>query len=74
MLEAADSDVSIGGAALAAAAFEAGLIDECRLLLVPVSVGGGKPALPEGARVDLELLGERRFGNGTVELSYRVRR
>jgi dihydrofolate reductase len=74
LLGSAESDVSVGGAALAAAAFDAGLVDECRLLLVPVSVGGGKPALPAGARVDLELLGERRFGNGTVELYYRVRR
>src|ERR1700760_1974977 len=44
VLESARSDVAIGGSTLAAAAFAAGLIDECRLLLVPVSVGGGKPA------------------------------
>ena len=69
----AERDLGIGGAALAADAFRAGLVDECHLLLVPVAVGGGKPALPEGLRLDLELLGERRFGGGTVHLHYRVR-
>ena len=68
----ADTDLSIGGAHLAAEAFRAGLIDECHLFLVPVSVGGGNPALPHGVRVDLELLEDRRFGNGFVYLRYRV--
>jgi hypothetical protein len=39
----------------------------------PVVVGGGNPALPGGIRLDLELLGERRFGNGVVHLHYGVR-
>jgi dihydrofolate reductase len=68
----ADADLSIGGPHLAADAFRAGLIDECHLFLVPVSVGGGNPALPQGVRVDLALLEERRFGNGFVHLRYRV--
>jgi hypothetical protein len=37
-----------------------------------VIVGGGKRALPDGVRLGLELLGERRFGNGVVHLHYRV--
>ena len=53
-------------------ALRAGLVDECHLLLSPLSVGGGKPALPAGVRVDLELLGQRRFGNGVVHLHYAV--
>jgi dihydrofolate reductase len=66
-------DLSVGGAALAAQAIEAGLVDEYQLFLVPVIVGGGKRSLPEsGARMDLELLDERRFGNGTVYLHYRT--
>jgi dihydrofolate reductase len=69
----ADRDVSVGGPELAAHAFRAGLVDEVRFLLSPVVVGGGKRALPDGVRVDLELLGERRFGNGVVHLHYRVR-
>jgi dihydrofolate reductase len=65
-------DISIGGAELAGQAIAAGLVDECQLFLVPVVVGGGKRALPE-LRVNLELLGERTFRNGTVYLRYRSR-
>lgn len=70
---AADRDLTVGGADLAAQAFRAGLVDECRLLILPVLVGGGKPGLPAGIRADLELLDERRFGNGVVHLHYRSR-
>src|SRR5436190_7141696 len=66
-------DLTVGGPALAAQAIEAGLVDEYQLFLVPVVVGGGKRSLPEAVRVDLELLAERRFRNGTVYLHYRVR-
>jgi len=69
----ATSDLAVGGAHLAEQAFAAGLVDECQLLVWPSIIGGGKPALPRGARVDLELLDERRFGNGVVYLRYRVR-
>ena len=65
-------DLSIGGPGLAAHALAAGLVDECHLLLVPVSVGGGTPALPTGVRLDLELLAQRRFGSGVVHLHYRL--
>ena len=70
---ATDHDLTVGGAELAAQAIEAALVDELQLFLVPVIVGGGKRALPEGGgRVDLELLDERRFGNGTAYLRYGV--
>ena len=62
----------MGGPGLAAEAFRAGLVDEIQLLLAPVLVGGGKPALPDGVHLELELLDERRFGNGTVHLHYRA--
>jgi dihydrofolate reductase len=68
--EATGSDLLVGGAALAAEAFRAGLVDECQLFLVPVIVGGGKRALPDAVRLRLELLDEHRFGNGTVFLRY----
>lgn len=68
-----DRDLSVGGAELAGQAISAGLVDECQLLLCPVLVGGGKRALPDDVRVDLELQDERRFGNGVVWLSYAVR-
>jgi len=67
----AERDISVGGPELAAQAFGAGLVDECHLFLAPIVIGGGKRALPEGVRVVLELLDERRFGNGMVYLHYR---
>jgi dihydrofolate reductase len=67
-----DSDVSVGGPTLAAAAFAAGLVDEVHLILVPVAVGGGSPALPHDQFVRLELHEARRFAGGTVALQYTV--
>ena len=72
LVETAAGDVSIGGPTLAASAFQAGLVDEVELFLVPVAVGGGTPALPLGTVVPLELLDERRFAGGAVWLHYRV--
>jgi dihydrofolate reductase len=72
MKDAADTDLSIGGPALAAEAFRAGLIDECHLFVTPIIVGGGKPSLPSDLRLGLELLGEDRFAGGVVHLHYRV--
>ncbi|CAN5477675.1 dihydrofolate reductase family protein [soil metagenome] len=69
----ADGDVSIGGPTIAAHAFRAGIVDEVHLFLSPVVVGGGTRALPDDVRLDLELVGERRFANGVVQLGYRVR-
>ena len=68
----ATSDLIVGGANLAAQAFQAGLVDECQLFVLPVVVGGGKPGLPTGMRIDLELLDEHRFRNGVVRLRYRT--
>ncbi len=62
----------MGGPNLAAHAFKAGLVDECQLFIYPVLVGGGKPALPTDTRAELELLDERRFGNGVMYLRYRT--
>jgi dihydrofolate reductase len=67
----AGADLSVGGAQLAAQALRAGLVDECRLLLSPVVVGGGTRALPDGLRLGLDLLDQRRFDNGVVYLRYR---
>jgi dihydrofolate reductase len=66
----ATTDISIGGATLAACALAAGLVDEVQLLLSPVVVGGGRPALPVTEQVRLELLEQRRFDGGTVFLRY----
>jgi dihydrofolate reductase len=70
---AAERDMTVGGADLAGQAIKAGLVDELQLFLVPAIVGGGKRALPSGARLDLELLDTRRFASGAVYLRYRPR-
>jgi dihydrofolate reductase len=67
----AEGDVTIGGSELAAHAIRAGLVDELRLFVSPVVVGGGTPALPDRVRWELELVDQRRFGNGVVYLRYR---
>ncbi len=71
--EASEHDILIGGPELAAHAFQAGLIDECHLFIAPILLGGGKSALPDNVRLELELLAERRFRSGTVYLGYRTR-
>lgn len=73
MKQTSGSDISIGGAELAGQAIAAGLVDELQLLLVPVLVGGGKRALPNDVRVQLEMLEERRFDSGVMYLRYDVR-
>jgi dihydrofolate reductase len=65
-------DLGVGGAHLAAQALAAGLVEEVHLFISPVVVGGGTAALPGDVRLELELVDERRFGNGVVHLHYRV--
>jgi dihydrofolate reductase len=66
-------DITVGGADLAAQAIRSGLVDEYHLFVTPIVVGGRKHSLPDGVRVQLELLDERRFANGVVHLHYRTR-
>ena len=68
----AAADLSIGGPTLAAEALRAGLVDEVGLFLHPLTVGGGVPALPRDARVDLRLLEQHTFADGVVFLRYDV--
>jgi dihydrofolate reductase len=65
-------DLTVGGPHLAAQALAAGLVDELHLFLAPIVVGGGLRSLPDAVRLELELLDERRFGNGAVYLRYRT--
>lgn len=69
----AGRDISVGGPELAAHAIKAGLVDEYHLFVHPIVVGGGKQSLPDGVRVNLELVDQRRFGSGVVHLHYRMR-
>jgi dihydrofolate reductase len=72
MKASTERDISIGGPDLAGQALAAGLVDECHLFLSPVLMGGGTRALPDGVRLQMELLDERRFGSGVVYLRYGV--
>jgi dihydrofolate reductase len=67
---AAGRDVTVGGPTLGAHAITAGLVDEVHLFVWPVVLGGGTRFLPDRVRLQLELLDERRFGNGAVYLRY----
>jgi dihydrofolate reductase len=71
--ESSARDITVGGAELGGEAVAAGLVDQCHLFLGPILVGGGKRALPDNVRVQLELLAERRFRNGVVYLRYALR-
>ena len=73
--EPGEGEIAIGGATLAAEAAAAGLIDEYRVIVHPVLVGGGRSYFPQGERhVDLELVETRAFDSGVVYLHYRVKR
>jgi dihydrofolate reductase len=68
--EQVEHDVAVAGPGLAGEAIKAGLVDEYQLFLAPVIVGGGKQALPDDVRLDLELLDERWFDSGMVYVRY----
>jgi dihydrofolate reductase len=71
--ESSDRDLAIAGPGLAASAFRAGLVDELQLVVAPAIVGAGTASLPDGVRLDLELVEERRFDGGMAFLRYRTR-
>jgi riboflavin biosynthesis pyrimidine reductase len=73
MKATAEHDISVGGPGLAAQAIAAGVVDELALFVAPVVVGGGTRSLPDDVRWNLELVDERRFGNGVVYLRYRTK-
>ncbi len=67
-------DITVDGPELAAEAIRLGLVDEFQMIVCPVIVGGGKRFFQAGVRLNLELIEERRFGNGVIVLRYAVRR
>jgi dihydrofolate reductase len=70
-LDATEKDVGIGGAGLAAAAIELGLVDELRMFRNPVVVGGGTPFLPPVTKdVPLDLIETRTFGSRVIYERY----
>ncbi|WP_438023958.1 dihydrofolate reductase family protein [Sorangium sp. So ce233] len=69
----AERDITVDGPELAAHAMRAGLVDEFQMFVCPAIVGGGKRFFPDGVRLDLELVEERRFRKGVVVLRYAAR-
>lgn len=69
----AQRDLTIGGPHLAAHAIRAGLVDDYQFVVSPVLIGRGNRVFPDDVHLDLELVEERRFDNGTVLLHYRPR-
>jgi dihydrofolate reductase len=67
-------DMSVDGPELAGQAIRAGLVDEFQMIVCPVVVGGGKRFFPDGVRLDLTLVEQRRVGEGVVIQRYAVRR
>jgi dihydrofolate reductase len=70
----ADDDITVDGPDLAGQALRAGLVDEIQMIVCPIVVGGGKRFFPDGVRLKLDLLEERRFVNGVAVLRYAVQR
>jgi dihydrofolate reductase len=75
MKSRASRDLVVSGHELAAHAFRAGLVDELKFFVAPIIRGGGKPSLPDGVRLGLELVDERHFkgSGGVAYLHYRIR-
>ncbi len=71
--DTAERDISVGGGQLAGQAIRAGLVDEYRLFVAPVLVGGGRRALPDNVRLGLTLLEGHTFGGGLAYLRYRAK-
>lgn len=70
IVDAAPGVVEIFGPTTAAPAIRAGMVEDFHLFVVPKTVGGGRSALPDGARLDLALVGQRVFRDGVVYLHY----
>lgn len=70
---AAQGNLAIEGPRLARSALERGMVDEVELLLCPIIVGSGRPVVPAGVFTALDLIRERRFDNGMVQVRYAVR-
>jgi dihydrofolate reductase len=64
----------IGGGGLIHSCLQDGLVDELRLFIHPILLGDGLPLLPPPSdSVNLEMLDQRVYENGLLELHYRVR-
>jgi dihydrofolate reductase len=65
-------DLAVGGAGLASTLMRLSLIDEYRLFVSPVVLGGGTPYFPAlDQRINLELVETQTFGSRVVYVRYR---
>jgi len=51
---------------------EHGWLDELRIMIHPVILGGGTPLIPAGTKLDLDLVESQAFASGAVYLRYRL--
>jgi len=63
--------IGVGGAMLAASLTAHGLVDEYRLFVSPVVLGGGAPFFAGDTHLDLDLVETRTFTSRVVYLRYR---
>jgi dihydrofolate reductase len=68
-----ERDINVAGPELASQAIKANLVDEFFMIVYPVVVGGGKRFFPDGVRLELELVEQRRFPKGVIVLRYALR-
>jgi dihydrofolate reductase len=65
-------ELAVGGAGLASTFMKLGLIDEYRLFVSPVVLGGGTPYFPAlDERINLELVETQTFGSRVLYVRYR---
>jgi len=70
-----DGRLEVAGATLAAPIVQAGLVDEYRIVIAPIAIGGGTPFFPTlPSWISLRLLETRTFAGGTVLLRYETKR
>lgn len=73
IVDGAPGEVEIFGPTVAADAIRAGMLTDLHLFVVPMIVGGGLRALPDGARLEMRLVEPETFADGAVHLHYRAR-
>ena len=73
-VSALPGNVAVGGAELAGQALQLGLVDELGMIVNPIIVGGGKRALPDDVRLNLDLIDQKTFENGVVYLRFAIKR
>ena len=66
--------IEVNGASLAASLIRFGLVDEFRLYMMPVVLGGGKPYFEAGLQLELEPLGTESLPQHCTLLRFRPKK